>query len=534
MPYIGYTVILLICIGIGLVAFGRIKEKWYPFILYGSGAGMVLMTTLAGPYLIGSDIHLEYYYAQFRAGGDVWAPVIGVPQGTSIIHYISSSIWFYKIVYPLLFSLVPPMLYCLYQKWLTKKQAFLAAFLFIAFPPFFMELPTIARQAIAELVLVGALLLLVRSTLRLRYKIPVLVVLGGLLPLVHYSIAIISIIVLVISLILNWVLKAGRGKILGATLAGITFASLIYFPIAEDGAVDKKIMLLYNGLAPSAFKIDRPILETPKPEKAPPQESVPVSPPEDRPLEEKYSLLMRLALGFDFEDTSILGKVFRILQWTILGLIIWGLWKLRRHKEYWVIAGGFILISLLCLHPAWARIMNATRFTHLSMLLLAPAFAVALKPKYLSVLLVPYFLFTSGLVFEATKVPNIQEVGIPYSIGLSDYRIDMGATFTEDDVEVRDYIIDNKLFPLMSDLYGADFIGEKIGLRGDLNWSLSKTGRALDCSYVYIRSRNVEEDYFTVWWGIGLRRYISPEEFDIDWDKNIVFQSGDARVIKYV
>ena len=62
MPYTGYAFTIAVCIIVGLVASSRIRERWYPFVLYGTGLGLVLITTLAGPYLIGSDIHLEYYW----------------------------------------------------------------------------------------------------------------------------------------------------------------------------------------------------------------------------------------------------------------------------------------------------------------------------------------------------------------------------------------------------------------------------------------------------------------------------------------
>ncbi|KKK80832.1 hypothetical protein LCGC14_2819520, partial [marine sediment metagenome] len=68
MLYIGYTLILITCTVVVLVALDKVKPKLYPYLLYGIGAGMILMTSMAGQFLVGSDIHLEYYYAQLRSG----------------------------------------------------------------------------------------------------------------------------------------------------------------------------------------------------------------------------------------------------------------------------------------------------------------------------------------------------------------------------------------------------------------------------------------------------------------------------------
>jgi len=532
-PYLGYGVILTICAILTLGTFGRINRRYYPLILYGMSAGMVLLTTLAGPYLVGSDIHLEYYYALLRNGGNVWTPMVGIPQGTSVLSYLTSNIWAYKLIYPLVFALTPTLLYFMFRKWFTDDQSFLASFLFIAFPPFFMEIPTIPRQMIAEVFLILTLFTTVKSSMSMKLRIPLLLGLGALVPLVHYALGFITLIVFSLGLLLNFLLKQNFGKSILVVLAAVLLVTIFYFPKVEDGAVIKKIGGLYNGFVPACMQVNVPPLITPRP----PPELISPAPKEPtgdtrRPFLRGYTTLIRIGLGADFLEVSWWGKAFRILQWTIVFLLLVGLWKLRKNRNYWIFAGGAFLISALGLVPGWASIMNITRFAHLSLIVLAPAFTVALRPKYLLVILVPYFLFTSGFVFEASKQPNVETPEVPYSVGLSDYRIDLGASFTEDDVKVRQYILDNNLFPLYSDVAGNNWIGEKVGLRGDINWALPKTGRPLYSDYVYVRSRNYQDGAFTVWWDVGLRRYVDPKDFGIDFDSNIVYQSGDARIIR--
>lgn len=519
MPYVGYAFILLVCLEVILVCLNKVNPKVYPLLLYLIGAGLVLMTTLAGPYLVGSDIHLEYYYAQLRAGRDVLQPIIGLPQGTVIISYLTDNMHAYKVVYPLLFSLVPPILYLVSKKFITDIQAFLASFFFIIFPAFSMELPGIVRQMAAGTGLATLLYLLVVSKLRTRYKVPLIVLCSILLPLFHYATAVVAIVLLAFGCILG-----GSKKLFRISVTSIIIVSSIYFSIAEGGAVAIRLGDIYNSWTPSSLGI----LGVPIPK---PEEALPVSP---APPVHRYEPLVQSGLGVDLAQTTTPGKVFRILQLLILVVAVIGLWKLRKNKAYWALGGGGLLLcSFLLIGPNLSSLLNITRFLHLALFTLAPAVAIVLKPKYLLLLLIPYFLFTSGVVFEVTKQPNIETINIPYSVGLSTYRMDLGATITKDDIKVRDYIYKNTLFPVYSDINGATLLDEVVGWRGDLNIMLGDSPIPLKDGYMFIRSGNAQDGTFTTWIGVGCRKYVDPKEYyGIDINSNIIYQSGDARVIK--
>lgn len=522
MPYTGYALISIICVLVGLVAFGKIKEKAYPYVLFGIGATMVLMTTLSGPNLVGSDIHLDYYYAQLRNGVDVWAPLIGQPQGTSVLAYITDWIWAYKGIYPLLFCLTPIIMYFIFRRWIDHTRAFLGSFFFIAFPIFFMELPTIPKQMVAELCLMGSLLLCLVGLKRGNRWIYLPI--GGLValvPLIHYSVGIMGSIIFGVGLILALVWRNKLWKPLLVSFLAIIIASSIYFPLAENGAVAKKVGLLYNNIVPEVLQINIPPPDSLRPPPEPPTEAP------DGPSPKRYEQTFLSGVGLDFFNISLLGKLFRVLQWIIIVGLILGLWKLKRNKEFLILGGGFILIAILMVLPEWSNILNASRITHISLLMLSLPITLSLKPKYLACILLPYFIFTSGLVFEATKQPNLETLTVPYNVGLSDHRMDLGATLTVDDGKVRDYIIENDLFPLTSDLWGAYFMIQKIGDRPDINRALPRQPQ----DYIFVRSRNVQDGTFTIWSGIGLRRFVTPENYGIDWNENIIYQSGDARVI---
>ena len=532
MPYI---VIISACILVGLVTYSRLPIKTYPFIIYGIAAGIVLSTTLAGPNLIGFDIHLEYYYALLRNGYNVMEPALGLPQGTSILGYISGNIWAYKVVYPLLFCLIPVGVYILARKWVGHKSSFLASFLFIAFPPFFMELPSVQRQMVASVLLVIAFILILKED-KPKYIWISIGVLCGLIPLFHYSTGIIAFIILTTGLVYSLLSKQKYWKPILLGLAILVAVSGIYFTIAQDGAVARHVGIIYNRWTPGWLQLpSRPlILPTRPPETIPPPpEDVTMPSERDLPLA-GYGSLVRAALGYDFLKSDIWGRMFRITQWVlgILGLI--GLWKLRKTKLFWVLGIGAFLVVALSVFRGWVTILNLSRLLSLSLIVLVPAAVIVLKPKYLAPILIVYFIFTSGLVFELTKQPDVSTYNLPYSVALSNHRIDLGATTTEGDLEVRDYIISNNLFPIYADVFGNGLIAHYIGVRNDIHWPLPKTGQDLTTypAYMFVRSRNIQDGTLTVWRDIGIRGYVPVEDFNVDWNKNIVFQSGDARVIK--
>lgn len=576
MPYLGYIFIILVCIGIAL--FSSIREvpsRFYIAFLYLTGAGMILMTSLAGPYIVGSDIHLEYYYAQLHTGIDVLPPLVPTPQGTSTANTILAPLlgnivpllWVYKLVYPLLFALVPVIMYFTFQKWLTAKQAFLASFALIAFPSFFMELPAVVRHMTTELLLVVLMFVIIKTEVRPRYSVPLAIVLGSLIALSYYTVAIISATLLGVGLIISLFLRYKR-VLLAAGLVSITITGVIYYPQVEDGAVALKLGHLYNAFAPKALELSIPKMRAPRPvvptkrteviNETTPQlgivdetkkstmtvvpgtseKIVELTPPDvwasKAPYLQRLGPLLRSAIGFDFAQQSVVGKVFRVLQWLFVILIPIGLWRLRRNAKYLMFAGGGTFLLLLLLIPGFVGLLSLTRVVHVALLTLAPAIAAALRPRYLLPILIPYFLFTSGFVFEVTKQPDIEEITIPYSYSLSSHRIDLGASISESDFEVRQYIYDNNLFPIYSDINSSDFLGEVIGWRSTWNRAL-RTYYGVNVpeeGYFFLTDRNIYDGTVTLWTGPGQRKHVPISLFVDDPNENIIYQVGDSRVLE--
>ena len=620
-----YAGIVSICIVVVLVAFGVLKENQHRYLLFAIALGMVFQLTLAGSNLIGPDVHLEYYWARFYAGEDVWYPLrdycpaagLGAVLFAPMLQKIGIPlIWTFKIVFPLCFAFVPVVLYNLFNRWVDERKSFIAAFAFIAFPTFLLEIPGIPEGMLAELFMVLAMYLVIVEKFRLRYRIPLIITCGLLAGFTHYSFAFILIPFLFVAFFTRVILHIRNGlphKAMAGICMAIVIGSFIFFSTIASGMVMVKISAIYNNWVPEPLRISTwlyaPVNEdAPKPlsttGRLPTSHPIvsaiteedynipmlePWSTPEvpdigasasdiveqkirtdteiitidastgeiirveklvvtsdKRAWYEKYHTLMKTALGLDFANTTTRGKIFRIYLW-ITGLcMLVGLYALRKKKEFWIFAFGAILIAGVCLHPRISPILNASRFAHFALIALIPSIAVGGRYIFRNLgvfticVMIPYFLLTSGFVFEVTK-SEANTVNIPYSIGLSGQRLDLGASITENDFKVIDWLADHdgttiggvNPWPLFSDAVGTSAINEKIGYRPDLLRAWYKHSHLMPKPpwYAFIRERNIQDGEVVIYMGIGQRDHYPFDKFDMDVDKNIIYQVGEARVI---
>jgi len=544
MREITILIIISITLVATLVAFGKITERKYTYILYGAALGLILSTTLAGPYLVGSDIHLEYYFLQLFHHKNVLPQQVYVPQGTNVFSYIMpSTIWTYKILYPIIYSFVPVLCYKLFKRWTTTKSAFFGTLLVVCFTPFFLEIPTIPRQITAEVSLLVALYLITVDTLNLKYKCLLLVTCGTLIPLSHYSTTVLTVIALTTCTLTAYLVNYKHKKLLLVLVSVILLTSCVYFSLAQGGIVRETLCTLWNRVTPQTLHVPEFEAPTPTTAKVPissqtadiPQNTA--STPETsltKPKLEDYGILIPIVLGTNITNPAT--WVYLSLAWLVAILAALGFWKHRRDEEFKVLSAGFIVPLLLCSIPAFVTALNLTRIIHFSTLMLAFLPFSRLKSSRLMLgITLPILFFNSGAAFEMLKIPDVSTISLPYNYSLSNYRIDLGATTTPEDYVVRDYIVENSLYPVFADIYGCGLLEEAVGPTGsrtDLLNMLPSEPRKLPNGYVFVRSRNTEDRALATWAGIGCRKCYSLDDWRLDFQHDIVFQCGDAYVLR--
>lgn len=194
-------VVLFAMISLTVLLFGfcKLPGKLYPLAIFIMSISLVLQYSLISNYITGWDIQTEYYFANIVLENAFWnlnipnnidtllsitllAPVISIFTSLSL-----ESI--FKIVYPLLFSLVPLGLYVLIKEQTSSKIAFLSGVLFISYNVFFTEMLALARQEIAELFVILLILVMVTRKLSNLNRTTLFIIFGASLILSHYGLS---------------------------------------------------------------------------------------------------------------------------------------------------------------------------------------------------------------------------------------------------------------------------------------------------------------------------------------------------------
>ncbi len=567
-----------------LMVFNRIEEKQYPILIYFITLGMVYQLTLLSNYVVGTDIHYEYYYALQTYNTGHWdytiphsynaamSVTVFLPFMAKLLHIPLA--WAFKIFPPLFLSGIPVVAYYIFKREFNSKAAFLGVFFFISVPTMFLELSGLAKQAIGELFLVLCLGLIAYNFLNLKKWLRyALIVLFGMLTIVsHYSMggALFCYLggALVLFAIGKYLFKLKPDIHLGwltlSTVIIITFGVLFYGWAAQgnplkditgSARIELGRLFVTQPTIPTSASTDNPISTSQPVTTTPTTSVIPIlESAQNSPTYEKHwqypEATVAVALGADFASADGISKTFRVFQFITEGLVIIGVAYVALHFRKYSL--GYLvftflscfMLGLVIFFPGFSPILNASRFYNLALLFLAPMAIVSGRLvlrsyKALAILVfVPYFIFTSGAVFELVKIDNVSSITVPYSHALSAIRTDSTAVFTDNDIKVRDWLEANNKYPIYGDMWGATAMSEveaNIGKEAVfyfLYYDNEPAPRPVPKeSYLILRERNTEKQEVTYYVGVGLRRTMTYEEArftEVLKDRPIIYQAGDA------
>ncbi|MGD0424212.1 MAG: DUF2206 domain-containing protein [Candidatus Bathyarchaeia archaeon] len=240
-------------IGISEEPTGKTYDHHVMILLLSISLTLLMSQSVASSYPVGADIQQEYNdFSQVLAGG--WHPgtgtlyndVLSVTVFPTVLKIVSGldGIVIFTIVFPLMFSITPVLLYTLCRRFLSPTGSFFAAFLFLAYHAFYFELIALARQEIAEIFLLLLLLLLLSSkSAGTGARLVSMLVLTIGIVTAHYSIAYVYLFLLVFWYLMGLAFPRTRAVMLedvGLTMiitviwfvfltGGLSFARLVYF-----------------------------------------------------------------------------------------------------------------------------------------------------------------------------------------------------------------------------------------------------------------------------------------------------------------
>ena len=526
--------LVLITLIAALVAFDKfIPIKLYPLAIIATSIALLWHWSLISFDLTGSDIIWEYIYQNSVLRHSIWNPdmhsninamlsiVMLAPLYSLILKL--DTVWVFKIIYPILFSLVPVALFQAYRKQANDKIAFLSVFFFMSFPVFFSEMTVLARQQIAELFFALSILLFIDKQMATIKRAALLIIFGLSIVVSHYGLSYIYILYLLIALLMLFLWTNGTARELlenavkkssnlrryfGITLQShfqkntlsgtyvllfIVFCLAWYMYVSSGSAFDSIAHIgghIYHSVRTDLFS------------------------PEARDPHIMQALGLAPVRGSEIEWS--IARVFQYITqfFIVIGVIglIANLHKMRFRPEYIAMClTSMVLLAMCIIIPHFAGYLNMARIYHITLFFLAPLCILggmtffrclsqilrklrvhslqnlitrsSLKMVVMLVL-VPYFLFASGFIFELTGAT-------PTSMPLSLYETDWDF-FTNSEIHARTWLT-KVVSPgaiIYCDSYASELLREK-------NPSLKFYGtpsndtRLKQDSYIFLRRWNV-------------------------------------------
>lgn len=412
----------------GVASKKLLPPKLYPFALLMIGISLLLHYSLISAYVTGSDIHLEYYVLGITKQNAHWSSTIpyfsDVGYGrlnsmlsVTILPTIYSNLlnmdptWVLKILFPVIFAFVALGLYQIWQTYVGKKYAFISAFLLMAEATFYTEMLQLGRQMVGELFFVLMLLAALNTKIKPVTKTVILMIFGFALIVSHYALAEILLFFVLSTMIILIALKRPSRNITATIVTFFCVVMFLWYVYTANSSVFDSFVSFGSNIFHQLGEFFNPA--------------------------SRGQTVLR-GLGLE-TSPSILNTISRIFAYLTEALIVAGFiglitkrTSIRLQKEHFflTITAVFLLVALL-LVPGLANTLNISRFYHILLFFLAPLCVIGAQTIVYNItekqmeakasilllaILIPYFLFQTGFVYEVAKTQS-------YSVPLSSYRM---------------------------------------------------------------------------------------------------------------
>jgi len=429
-------IIIAIVFTVSLIA-KNLPSGYYSTATFVIALSLLWHTSLISNYIVGfnSDVPRELYIFKNTLGRTYWEhvnPYFGNSQSGRIHAMLSVTIlptvystllnleatWVFKVIFPLIFSLVPLGLYKLYVSLFDEKRAFASVFFFMSYEVFYTEMLGLNRQIIGELFFVLLLFTILAKKLTGASKMLCFALFSFGLVTSHYGVAEIFLFLILFTFLPLFILKRESKRIsFGMVILFFVLMFSWYLYIANQVVFDS--ILEYGEYVRDQLQ---DFLN-------------PVS---------RGTEVMR-GLGLESPPT-IWNMISRVFAYITEFLIVVGFLDLVFMKRKMFVRDYIILniiamtlLSALIVVPGLANTMNMTRFYHILLFILSPMCVVGAefichrlsknKEKlYASVVLITvlmlYFLFQTSFVYEIVGVKS-------WSLPLSKYRMQPLELYTQ-------------------------------------------------------------------------------------------------------
>jgi uncharacterized membrane protein len=352
---------------------------------------LLFQMSLSSRYIIGYDVHLEYYLASLTSSNSIWNRAIPHEYASMLSVTVLPAVfsnflnldlnWVFKAVYPLIFSLVPLSLFLTYRRLTDSRIAFLSVFYFMSLEVFYFTMLGLARQMIGELFFALLILVLVEEKISLSKRRLLFTIFSLGLIVSHYALSYVFMFFILLTFWLSPFLKTdGESPKLitgDLVLRYFAMATAWYLLVAPSpiSAFEATIENIYSSISAQSSPGVGGLLPTY------------VSPLRDVVKYLFYGLQLSIVFGLIISIIST--RVYRRIFGFVRHKKIVALLSYRRitdfvrsmanegkgkfSSEYLSMSLCSFLILILCIAvPSFAAGLEVSRFYHIATFLLAP------------------------------------------------------------------------------------------------------------------------------------------------------------------
>jgi uncharacterized membrane protein len=540
-----FTIIsIALLFSIGVLSKKFLPPKYYPVAVLMSALAILFQSSLISPYIVsfGSDIPGEFLAFSTTKINAYWSPTnpfIGSLNlgrfnsmlSITILPTIYSTLlnldptWMFKLLTPFLFSLVPLTLYYVWKQQIGAKYAFISTFLLMAQLTFYTEMLGLNRQMIAELFFALLLLILFNNKMKNSDKVICFMVFGAALIVSHYSLAEIFLLFAFVSMLASIFWKSSSRKVTVGLVVLFSVVMFAWYIYTSSGSTFNSF-ITFGTYVQSQFSSFFSISSRGNTVLA------------GLGLETAPSIWATISRATAYVTEALIAVGFIGLAWQ----------KLKKHQfgdQYFVfIATAAVFLVALIAVPGLANTLDATRFYHILLFLLAPlcilggATIIKIVSKrerifWVSILLllvlVPYFLFQTGFVYEITKSEStsvslskdrMSPVDLYATVGYTDAYSVFGAQWLARNV--------NSNQPMYADGSSIGNVLLTYGLTYNIN-ILSNVTTIETGGVIYLNTLNVE--YGTIVGNVAI--WNSTALSSIFNGSNLVYDNGNSLVYQH-
>ena len=358
--------IIVISLTVILIGFNKfIPTKLYPLAVFIIAISLLFHNALISMYIWGWDIHIEYYIANLVITDSLWnsttysnvngmLSIVILPPIFSVISGMNLT-WIFKIIYPLLFSLVPLGLYRMYQKQTNDKIAFLSVFFFMSLFTFYTEMLALARQQIAELFLVLLLLSLFDKNLNAFGRSILAIIFAFSISISHYGLSYIFLVSLIaVFFLLYLTMQYQSNRTMNTIRTSFVFLYVVFtlswYMSISSSSTFNSIVHIGTNIANNIF------IDYSNPATA-----------------QGLDIISRKTISKLHDITKYIHLLFQFFIGLGILTVLFNRSKMKFEKEYVAFSYVYFLILLAgIIVPFFASSLNTTRLYQISLIFLAP------------------------------------------------------------------------------------------------------------------------------------------------------------------